>query len=119
VVEGTVSQALELRSFDRSASAPGWSAPLPVQAVVTPVRPGTPPAPATVSFDLPAPPTADLSYRLVLRGTGPTPLLGIVERQDAPNVGQPVPLAGWDGDPPGSAASGHDVVEMLTQGGAP
>jgi hypothetical protein len=119
VVEGTVSQALELRSFDRSASAQGWSAPLPVQAVVTAVRPGTPPAPATVSFDLPAPPTADLSYRLVLRGTGPTPLLGIVARQDAPNVGQPVPLAGWDGDPPGSAASGHDVVEMLTQGAAP
>jgi hypothetical protein len=119
VVEGTVPQALELRSFDRTASAQGWSAPLPVQAVVTPVQPGTPPGPATVRFNLPAAPTADLSYRLVLRGTGPTPLLGIVARQDAPNVGQPVPLAGWADDPPGSAASGHDVVEMLTQGAAP
>ncbi len=118
VVEGTVPQALELRSFDRAAGAQGWSDPLPVQPVVTPAQPGTPPAPATVAFDLPTPPTADLSYRLVLRGTGSTPLLGIVARVDAPNVGQPVPLAGWVGDPPGSAASGHDVVEMLTQGAA-
>jgi hypothetical protein len=71
-----------------------------------------------VTFDLPASPTADLSYRAVLRGTGPTPLLGIVGQPDAPNVGQPVPLAGWAGDPPGSAANGHDVVEMLTLGAA-
>jgi hypothetical protein len=119
VVEGTVSQALELRSFDRIASTPEWSAPLPVHPVVTAAQPGTPPVPAAVSFDLPAPPTADLSYRLVLRGTGPTPLLGIVADPDAPNVGRPVPLAGWAGDPPGSAGSGHDVVQMLTQGAAP
>jgi hypothetical protein len=118
VVEGTVAQALELRSFDRSAGVQGWSDPLPVQPVVTPAQPGTPPAPATVTFDLPASPTADLSYRAVLRGTGPTPLLGIVGQPDAPNVGQPVPLAGWAGDPPGSAANGHDVVEMLTLGAA-
>lgn len=114
VVEGTVPQALELRSFNRAASAQGWSAPLTVRPVVTPAQPGSPPAPATVTFDLPDPPTANLSYRLVLRGTGPTPLLGIVERAGASNAGQPVPLAGWIGDPPGSAASGHDVVEMLT-----
>ena len=118
VVEGTVPQALELRSFDRTASAQGWSDPLSVEPVVTPAQPGTPPAPATVAFDLPAPPTADLSYRLILRGTGSTPLLGIVARVHAPNVGQPVPLAGRVGDPPGSAASGHDVIEMLTQGAA-
>ena len=85
---------------------------------MTPVRPGTPPVPARVTFDLPAPPTEDLSYRLVLRGTGPAPLLGIVGRADAPNVGQPVPLAGWAAGPPGSAADGHDVVEMLTLGAA-
>jgi hypothetical protein len=119
VVEGTVRQALELRSFDRTVSARGWSDPLPVEAAVTPVRPGTPPAPAAVTFDLPAPPDEDLSYRLVLRGTGPTPLLGIVGRADAPNVGRPVPLAGRVGDPPGSAADGHDVVKMLTLGAAP
>ena len=118
VVEGTVPQALELRSFDRAASTQGWSDPLTVEPVVTRAQRGTPPVPATVTFDLPAPPTADLSYRLVLHGTGPTPLLGIVEREDAPNVGQPVPLAGWVGDPPGSAANGHDVVEMLTLGAA-
>jgi len=118
VIDGTVPQALEVRSFDRTAGARGWSDPLAVEAVVTPVRPGTPPVPARVTFDLPAPPTADLSYRLVLRGTGPTPLLGIVGRADAPNVGQPVPLAGWAGGPPGSAADGHDVVEMLTLGAA-
>jgi len=118
VVEGTVRQALELRSFDRAAGARGWSDPLSVEAAVTPVRPETPPVPATVTFDLPAPPTEDLSYRLVLRGTGPTPLLGIVGDPDAPNVGQPVPLAGWAADPPGSAADGHDVVEMLTLGAA-
>ncbi len=71
-----------------------------------------------MTFDLSPPPTADLSYRLALRGTGLTPLLGIIEQADAPNVGQPVPLAGWAGDPPGSAADGHDVVKMLTQGAA-
>ncbi|HEU5387286.1 MAG TPA: hypothetical protein VFX25_18465 [Streptosporangiaceae bacterium] len=119
VVEGTVPRALEVRSFDRTASEQGWSDPLPVETTVTPVRPGTPSAPATVTFELPAPPTEDLSYRLVLRGTGPTPLLGIVRRADAPNVGQPVPLAGRAGDPPGSAADGRDVAEMLTLGATP
>src|SRR5260370_23404611 len=66
VVEGTVPQALELRSFNRAAGAQGWSDPLPVQPVVTPAQPGTPPALATVAFDLPVAPTADLGYRLVL-----------------------------------------------------
>lgn len=116
VVEGTVPQALELRSFDRAAATPEWSDALTVQPTVTPAQAGDSPTPATVTFDLSAPPTADLSYRLVLRGTGPRPLLGIVQRPEAPNVGQPVPLAGRVGDPPGSAASGHDVVEMLIQG---
>ncbi len=118
LVDGTVPQAMELRSFDRAASTPRWSDPLAVDPVVTRAQTGTPPAPAAVTFDLPASPTADVSYRLVLHGTGPTPLLGLVEQADAPNVGQPVPLAGWAGDPPGSAANGHDVVEMLTLGAA-
>jgi hypothetical protein len=118
VVEGTVSQALEIRSFDRAASRPRWSDPLAMPITVTPARPGTPPVPATAAFDLPSPPSEDLSYRLVLRGTGPTPLLGIVGRPDAPNVGQPVPLAGWTAHPPGSPAEGRDVVEMLTLGAA-
>src|SRR5262249_15255688 len=88
VVGDTVPQALELRSFARPARTPEGGAPLPVQPVTAPAQPGTPPVPATVSFDLPTPPTADLSYRLVLRGTGPTPLLGIIANPDAPNVGQ-------------------------------
>jgi hypothetical protein len=110
VVAGTVPQALEVRAFDRSAEHPAWSDPLELDPVVTSTEPGSLSAPARVTFDLPAVPTADVSYRLILRGAGPTPLLGLV-------VGQPVPLAGWIDGPPASRVDGHDVVYLLTQGG--
>ena len=46
LVEGTVSQAMELRSFDRAASTPRWSDPLALDPVVTRAQHGTSPAPA-------------------------------------------------------------------------
>lgn len=94
VVEGTVAGGLELRSFDASAAAPAWSAPIDVTGSLA-VAPATPGPPA-VTFDLPSDPTADLSYRLVLRGTGPTPIVGLVG-------GRPVPLNG-----------GRDAAETIT-----
>ncbi|WP_214407990.1 hypothetical protein [Pseudonocardia lacus] len=103
VVPGTVGPALELRSFDASAAEPAWSDP----AVVT----VTFDDPQTLRFDLPTPPTADLSHRLVLRGTGPTPLVGLVD-------GRPVPLAGGLGDPPGSISDGHDVTHLFRAAGS-
>jgi hypothetical protein len=67
---------------------------------------GPPATPATLTVTLPAPPTDQLTYRLVLRGTGPTPLVGMVN-------GRPAALAGWTGGPPHGAADGRDVVALL------
>ena len=109
VVEGTVAEALELRSFDATAAAPAWSAPLTVTPTVLAASEGPPAVPASIAFDLPDPPgapTADLSYRLVLRGTGPTPVVGLVD-------GVPVPLAGRVGDPAAGTGEGRDVVHLL------
>lgn len=107
VVEGTIDAALEVREFDASAATPAWSAPVAVTPTVYAASQAGPPAtPATITITLPAPPTDQLTYRLVLRGTGPTPLVGVVE-------GRPVALAGWAGGPPGHAADGHDVVVLL------
>jgi hypothetical protein len=55
----------------------------------------------TVTVVLDAPPRHDL-VRIIVHGTGPTPLLG----------SGLVPLAGLDGGPPGTAADGHDAVIM-------
>ena len=107
VVEGAIADAFELRSFDASAADPAWSAPIDVSATRT-FAAGPPP---TITFDLPAAPTADVSYRLLLRGTGPAPLAGLV-------ANRPVPLAGRAGGPAGSAAQGHDVAVMFTEQGA-
>jgi hypothetical protein len=99
VVAATVPQALDVRPFSVDA---GWGEPVPLTPVTTADR---------ITFDLPAAPTADVSYRMVLRGTGPAPLVGLVD-------GRPVPLAGGPADPPGSRAQGHDVVRRLTDRGA-
>lgn len=94
VVEGTVAGGIELRAFDASAAAPTWGPALDVSGSLDPVP--ADPGPPGFAFDLPSEPTADVSYRLVLRGTGPTPIVGIVG-------GRPVPLGG-----------GRDVAETIT-----
>jgi hypothetical protein len=50
------------------------------------------------------PPAYDL-VRIIIRGTGPTPVFGAVNR---------VPLAGLVGGPPGTANDGHDAVLTTT-----
>jgi hypothetical protein len=103
VVAGTVGPALEVRAFDASAAEPAWGDPITVAPTFD--------DPQTLRFDLPAAPTADVSYRLVLRGTGPTPLVGLVDDR-------PLPLAGWVGGPPGSTADGHDVTRLFRPSGS-
>jgi hypothetical protein len=51
--------------------------------------------------------------RLVVSGTGPTPVVG----EPATPGAAPVPFAGLTGGPPGSAGSGHDAELMI--GGTP
>lgn len=106
VVEGTIGAALEVRQLDAASATPEWSAPLAVTTVYAASQTGPPATPATITVTLPAPPTDQLTYRLRLRGTGPTPLVGLVD-------GRPVALAGWEGGPPGHAADGHDLVALL------
>jgi len=106
VVEGTIDAALEVRSFDASAATPAWSPAVAVTTSYAASQAGPPATPATLTVTLPAPPTDQLTYRLVLRGTGPTPLVGMVN-------GRPVALAGWTGGPPHGAADGRDVVALL------
>jgi hypothetical protein len=57
----------------------------------------------TVVLDLKDAIGGDRLVRLIARGTGPHPILGIDQ----------VPLAGGIGGPPGSANDGHDFVTML------
>ncbi|MEV1319946.1 hypothetical protein AB0J14_28145 [Micromonospora arborensis] len=109
VVEGSVAQALEVHAFDTAAAQPKWGPRLKLTPTVTRQHTVQPPTPARIEFTLPTAPTSTRSYRLVLRGTGPTPLVGLVDRR-------PVPLAGRVGDPAAPAAHGHDVVEILDEG---
>jgi len=62
-----------------------------------------------ISIPMNASPDPSARLRVVISGTGPTPVVGDV-------AGQPVPLAGVVGGPPGGAQSGHDAV--FTIGGA-
>lgn len=107
IIEGTLLDALEVRSIDRGAADPSWSDPIRV-------RPRYAEATATddarVTIRLPDQ-QGDIWNRVILRGTGPAPLLG--QRN-----GRLVPLAGRVGDPPGSADDGHDVAAMLRRDGA-
>jgi hypothetical protein len=107
IIEGTLLDALEVRSIDRGAADPSWSDPIRI-------RPRYAEATATddarVTIRLPDQ-QGDIWNRVILRGTGPTPLLGRCN-------GHLIPLAGRVGDPPGSTDDGHDVVAMLRRDGA-
>jgi hypothetical protein len=103
IVPSTLAGALEVRSFEE---ATGWSDPVPLTPSVT-----DGPAGSVLSFELPAPPDGGLTYRMSLAGTGPTPLVGLVD-------GRPVPLAGLVGDPPATRSEGRDVVRRLPGRGA-
>jgi hypothetical protein len=103
VVAATVPGAVQVRAFEE---ATGWGDPVPLNPSVA-----DEPAGSVLTFDLPVPPSDTVTYRLVLAGTGPTPLVGLVD-------GRPVPLAGLVGDPPGSRAQGRDVVRRLPGRGA-
>lgn len=102
ILEGSLAGAFDFRQID-TAATPAWSTPTVPALTYTA---GAPPAPATITFELPAEPTATVGYRLVLRGTGPEPLVGLVD-------GRAVPLAGYAGGPPSRAADGRDVVELF------
>lgn len=107
IVQGSLAGAVDLRQID-TAATPAWTTPTaPTLTYTAPA----PPAPATFTFELPAEPTATVGYRMILRGTGPEPLVGLV-------AGRAVPLAGVVGGPPSGAADGRDVVEMF-QGAQP
>lgn len=106
VVDATLADAFELRSLDLSSATPAWSAPIATPLVYTAAQASPTPVPASLAFDLPAAPTADVSYRMILRGTGPTPLVGNVG-------GRPIPLSGSVGDPAAGAADGRDVVKTF------
>ena len=108
IVAGTLPGALSVHRFDAAAAVPRWE-PWDATGATTyaPADPGPPAAAATVTVTLPEEPTADVSFRLLLRGTGDTPLVGLAG-------GRPVPLAGRTGGPAGGPAEGRDVAEMLT-----
>jgi hypothetical protein len=85
--------AFSVTTFDDTT---GWSVPLSVTTVSYVA--GTP---NTITLTVPAFATEKLT-RLIVRGTGPQPLLGANH----------VPLAGTLGGPPGSANDGNDFVLM-------
>jgi len=105
IVEGTLAPAFDVRMIDLADTTPAWSAPLAITPTFTAAVTTAPTTPATVTFDLPNAPTATASYRMRLRGSGPTPLVTSGAR--------PVPLAGLVGGPAGRAADGRDVVEIF------
>lgn len=107
VYQETVTGALEVRTIDRSAPRPGWSDPVGADVTVTRSGPGRP---ARIVLTLRETTSPDVFLRVLLRGTGPTPLVG-------PAGGRPVPLAGRTGGPACSADDGCDVVAMIQPGG--
>jgi hypothetical protein len=60
-------------------------------------------SPTEVNLTLDASPSGEV-IRLIVRGTGLHPLLGVDH----------VPLAGATGGPPGTASDGHDYVHTLS-----
>lgn len=106
VLVGTVAAGVEVRWLDRADTTGGWSEPLPITSSVTRV---TESRGRRLSLAFTAPDGSDVHYRVVLRGTGPTPLMGRLPT---------VPLAGRVGDPSAGTAEGRDVVAVLTGGGA-
>jgi hypothetical protein len=106
VLAGTVPGAVEVRWLDRADPTGGWSDPLDVTPTVEPATEG---GGRRLSLAFAGAAGTDVRYRVVLRGTGPTPLMGRLPT---------VPLAGRVGDPPAGAAEGRDVVAVLSGGGA-
>ena len=82
LVESTIAPGTSLSQFDDPT---GWTA-VPLSGALAYTAPaGT--TPANLVLTLPDVPTATRSYRLVLAGTGPTPVVGLVD-------GLPTPLNG-------------------------
>jgi hypothetical protein len=108
ILETTLAGAFELHQVDTAAvaPAPAWSTPPTPALTYVPAAAAPAATPATITFQLPAAPTATVGYRMTLRGTGPQPLVGLVG-------GRVVPLAGSVSGPPSGAADGRDVVEMF------
>ena len=106
VVGGTIAGALSVHRFDTAAADPRWD-PVTPSPAYTAADDGPPATPATITFTLPEEPTPERTFRLLLRGTGDTPLVGLVGNQ-------PVPLAGRVGGPAGGPADGHDVAHIFT-----
>jgi hypothetical protein len=105
VLDGTVDDALSAQVIDTAAATPAWATAALSSITSTPAQGGSA---ATITFDLPSAPTGQEAYRVVLAGTGPTPLAGLVGT-DA------VPLAGRVGGPSGTADEGHDAVITIKE----
>ena len=101
VVAATVEDALVIHTL-AGGGREGWRRHAVTNVTVTGTAAGTHP---TISLTVP-PPSEDLVTRVVLSGTGATPLVGLVDAV-------PVPLAGVVGGPPGSIECGQDVVIVL------
>jgi len=105
VVEETAKQAVSVQRLDTSAATVQWE---PVDVTPVDYTTASPPpaeAPARLKFTLTAP-AATETYRIVISGTGATPLVAVMN-------GRAVPLAGRAGDGPAGDA-GRDVVETIS-----
>ncbi len=107
VLDATVAGALEIRSINREDAHPHWSEPLEIRPRTTRARADRP---ARIVVPMPATDSTSVWYRVMLRGTGPTPLIGL-------NGLVPVPLAGRADGPPSTSDDGLDVVAMIRSGG--
>ena len=101
VIAESIGGALTVSSLDRRART-GWQRVGVADLTVVAGSAGRPPS---ISFRVPKP-SPDVLTRVVLSGTGATPMLGLVG-------GTLVPLAGRVGGPPGSVENGHDVVVVV------
>lgn len=106
VLEATVADAVEVRWIDRSAAEPAWSEPMDIEPRTTRA---TEDRAARIVLPVWKDQDTDIWHRVVLRGTGPTPLMGL-------SHGVPVPLAGRVGGPPCTADDGCDVAAMIRAG---
>ena len=103
VLEGTLTQGITVQSFDASATTPQW-APLSFTPSFD-----QPSQTLTIDTNASAVLSAGDWVRIVVWGTGATPVMG----PGAAAADPPVPLAGPVGGPPGSVGLGHDVAFIL------
>ena len=100
---GTLDEGVDLLVLDRgsgSADQWAWTEVTPTNVVIDPGPP------FTVAFDVAAAAAPDRTFRISIRGTGPSPLTGLV-------AGDAVPFAGWVDGPAGSATDGHDISHQF------